>query len=48
MGADSIMLGLGDWSVAAAFYLNIIGAAFCVIFASVSYTHLALPTILRV
>ncbi len=30
------MLGLGDWSVAAAFYLNIIGAAFCVIFAWIS------------
>lgn len=36
MGADSLMLGLGDWSVAAAFYLNIIGAAFCVIFAWIS------------
>lgn len=36
MNADSLLLGLGDWSVAAAFYLNIIGAAFCVVFAWIS------------
>lgn len=27
-------LGLGDWSVAAAYYLNILGAAFCVVYAA--------------
>ncbi|MEA4861784.1 MAG: hypothetical protein AB7F40_11055 [Victivallaceae bacterium] len=30
MDASIFRLGLGDWSVAAAFYLNVIGALFCV------------------
>jgi len=33
MDASIFRLGLGDWSVAAAFYLNVLGALFCVIYA---------------